>query len=248
MSGDQPADDRLWGRWVAANAWSELLGLGGSAALAIVLLGSDGSGAVAIVVSAGLLVVLGTLLEGGLVGMAQWLVLRRARARLRATAWVGATAAGACVAWTLGMIPSTVMALRDGAGEAAPPDLGGAAMIGLAFLMGLAVGPVLGFFQWLALRRHVARAGLWIPANAAAWALGMAIIFAGAGALPARAAATTIAAVMALTFLVAGAAVGAVHGLVLIHLLRAEPRGSRPHTPGEGSASPARPDAATVTQ
>jgi hypothetical protein len=241
MSADRPVKAGIWQRWVVANAWSELVGLGGSAAFAFVLLGSAGSGASAIMMSAVGVVLLGTMLEGGLVGLAQWLVLRRALDRLRASLWIGATAAGACVAWTLGMVPSTIMALQEGAGEAPPPDLGTATMIGLAFLMGLAVGPVLGFFQWLALRRHVRRAGIWIPANAVAWAFGMAIIFAGAGTLPEGATPISIAGVLALTFLVAGAAVGAVHGLVLIRLLGQplprDPRSSAGHERGPEPAS-----------
>jgi hypothetical protein len=39
----------------------------------------------------------------------------------------------------------------------------------LAAGMGLILGTILGVPQWLALRRHVPKAGWWVPANALAW-------------------------------------------------------------------------------
>jgi hypothetical protein len=91
-------------------------------------------------------------------------------------------------------------------------------MYGLAAAMGLALGPLLGWAQWLVLRRHVRGAGPWIWANAAAWAVGMPIVFLGAGNAPP---AGLVAVPFVLAVLAAaGAAVGAVHGAVLVRLVR----------------------------
>jgi hypothetical protein len=213
-------DWRIWRHWVVANGWGELVGLGGSAAVAFLVLGTaDDAGVLRVIGNAAFIVVVSTLLEGGVVGVAQWRVLTRVLPRLTRARWIYATALGALVAWTMGMVPSTIMSLQETTGAAGPPELGMAATIGLGFLMGLAAGPVLGFFQWRELRHHVARAIWWIPANALAWACGMAIIMAGSSAVPAGATAATVVAAVALTILAAGAAAGAIHGLVLIRLL-----------------------------
>jgi hypothetical protein len=54
---------------------------------------------------------------------------------------------------------STVLSSgADSGGGTAPTEPSNAAVIGLAFLMGLVLGPILGFAQWLALRRFVGRA------------------------------------------------------------------------------------------
>ena len=122
------------------------------------------------------------------------------------------------MAWTLGMIPSTVMSLGSGSGgggaQAEPSEV---FVYGLAFLMGLALGPVLGFAQWLALRRHVRGAALWLPANALAWAFGMAVIFVGIGpALGGGGFGLGSVAILLFTLACAGAVVGAIHGLVVV--------------------------------
>jgi hypothetical protein len=91
----------------------------------------------------------------------------------------------------------------------------------LAACLGAVAGPMLAAFQWLSLRRVVpGKAWLWLPANAAAWAFGMPVIFLGAQANEFASSATTLAALVALAILIAGAVVGAVHGRVLLVLAR----------------------------
>ena len=187
MSGKRPSWD-LWLRWVLANCVGEAVGLGATALAGVGLVTTLGAqrGVVANLLLAGSAILAGTFLEGTVVGTAQWLVLRRPLPETRWRAWVLATAAGAFLAWTLGMIPSTLINVRTDAGTQTPVDEPSAAVIyGLAFLMGLLLGPVLGFAQWLVLRRHVRRASLWMPANALAWALGMVVVFVGVTSVPA---------------------------------------------------------------
>jgi hypothetical protein len=222
-------DVATWLRWVWANTWSELVGLGGSFALALLVLGPGGPATPAGVMGAAVaMIMVATLLEGVVVGVAQWRVLRRSLAGLTWRRWTGATALGALVAWTVGMVPATLMSLAEGSGEATPPEPGAAVVIALAFAMGLVLGPILAFFQWRVLRRHLPRAVWWIPANSAAWAFGMAVIFAAAGMLPEGASVLAMVGVLALTCLIAGAVVGAIHGVVLVWLL--ERAGAPPHT------------------
>ncbi len=86
--------------------------------------------------------------------------------------------------------------------------------------MGLVLGPVLGTPQWAVLRRHLPRAGWWIAANAAAWALGMVVVFAGMNLMPEGASLLTVALIAVGATAAAGAAVGAVHGAALVRLMR----------------------------
>lgn len=211
----------LWRRWVGANALAETLGLGSTALLGLAL----ATTAPPLLFALGMIAA-GTLLEGVLVGALQWWVLRDPLPRLPARAWMGATTLGAGVAWTLGMIPSTLLAgaVDPGANAAVPSDL---QMYLLAALMGLVLGPILGAPQWWVLRRHVARAVWWIPANALAWAAGMVIVFAGVGMVPEEEPGLAIVLLVLATLAVAGAVVGAIHGAVLVRLL---PRNGRVRT------------------
>jgi hypothetical protein len=110
------------------------------------LLPGEGTGVLATLVLAAIAVLAGTLIEGTVVGTAQWLVLRRRLPEMRWSTWALATGAGALLAWILGMVPSTVLSLRaPGGREAASAEPSGMVIFGLAFLMGLVLGPVLGF-------------------------------------------------------------------------------------------------------
>jgi hypothetical protein len=215
----------LYVRWVLANGWSEAVGLGGTALVAgtLALAAPDPSSTLLTVLGAVAVVAAGAGLEGALVGYAQARVLEHRLPGLRRRAWIAATAQGAGAAWALGMIPSTLMALMadPGArGGESPAMFEGASQYFMAAAMGLVLGPILGAPQWWELRRHVRRAGWWVPANAAAWAVGMPLVFLGAGAafeasMPLLAVAFAVG-----SLALAGLAVGAIHGLVLVALLR----------------------------
>jgi hypothetical protein len=214
---------RLWRWWVLANTIGEVIGIGAATAIGVALarIIETTMGAFAGLAMAGVMIAVGTF-EGVVVGVAQWLVLRRPIPNMSRRAWLFATAIGAFVAWTLGMIPSTVMSMSSAPSASSPPfeEMSGVVMWGLAAVMGLGLGPILGIPQWLVLRRYVQKAGWWIPANAGAWALGMPIIFIGAGLVPADGFSAAVVVIGLATGAAAGAVVGAVHGLALIWLLR----------------------------
>lgn len=154
-----------------------------------------------------------------IVGYAQARALAPRLPALLSHRWIIATAVGAGAAWTLGMIPSTAMALAGPSAGGPPPWLGGPMQYILAAGMGVVLGPLLGIPQAIVLRPHVSRACRWILANALAWALGMPIVFLGAGTVPAGASVALLSAIVGLTCLTAGLVVGAVHGLVLVRLV-----------------------------
>jgi hypothetical protein len=208
----------FWGRWVVANALAEMIGLGASLLLwGIFIFGLEGRIGP---ILAALIVVLGsTLIEGSAVGLAQWSVLRERLPTLTWQRWLVATAIGACVAWTLGMVPSTAISMQTVATAEPPPELSDLLMYSLAAGMGFVLGAILAAPQWWVLRRHLPRAGWWVPANMVAWAVGMPAIFLGMSLAPA--ADVTVGFVLTLLGIlaVAGALVGAVHGVVLVWLL-----------------------------
>ena len=209
-------DSRLYTRWVGANTLAELAGLGATGALIALL--APRLETVSAIALAGLMVVSGILLEGVVVGALQWWALKDALPGLKARTWLGFTALGAGIAWTLGVVPSTLLNVEAEAGaEWAEPST--ALVLGLAALMGLALGPVLATPQWVVLRKHVAKAAWWIPANALAWAFGMVIIFSGTDAMMASALPFTRVVIGLGTLTLTGAVVGAVHGLALVWLV-----------------------------
>lgn len=93
------------------------------------------------------------IIAGAVVGAAQWLVLRQA---LPISAlWIPATAVGLSAGLALGV---AVLGTKT---------------VGLALLLRAAVtGIVLGVFQWVLLRQHLALAGWWVPAIAIGWTAG----------------------------------------------------------------------------
>jgi len=215
---------RFYRRWIVANGWSEAVGLGSTFVLgrvaAPVFEGLSGVGP--ILLTAALAIVLGVLLEGWLVGAAQAAVLRGRLPRLTSRAWTLATMLGAGLAWAIGMIPSTAMALlATPAGDGPPPAEPGPLIVyPAAVALGAVTGPILGVAQWTVLNRHVPRAGRWLWANAAAWALGMPVIFLGMDCVPWSQGLIEVAAAVYLVCGIAGLVVGAVHGRVLDALTR----------------------------
>lgn len=212
--------NRFWQRWVVANALGELVGLGTVAAVGLLLFQHAGEPAnlEQALLFAAAFVLLGAF-EGTVIGLAQRQVLRTLLPSVRG--WVLATLVGAMVAWAVGMVPTTVAALmQQGTTPTATPSEPPLIMVLLlASCLGAVAGPMLAAFQWLSLRNVVpTKAWLWLPANAAAWALGMPVIFLGAEANELTSSTTAIAALVALAIFIAGAVVGAVHGRVLLGL------------------------------
>jgi hypothetical protein len=107
--------------------------------------------------------------EGLAVGFAQALVLERVLADLSRREWMVATAWGAVLAYALAAIWNLMLNVTNGVFTVAVIIAG--IFIGIAFLLAM------GTTQWLVLRKHVPRAGWWIPANALAWPAGVAMPF-----------------------------------------------------------------------
>lgn len=197
-------------RFAIANGVAELVGLGAVGALVGWLVGALGPEHPAF----GASVIAAGALEGAIVGAVQSGLVRERLPGIRSAAWIAATIAGALVAWSLGMLPSSL--LGDGGGEAAPaPQIPPAVELLLAAVLGAVTGPVLGGFQAAALRRHTPRWPTWILANAIAWAAAMPIVFAAAGGMPAHGPDAAWIALALASLFAAGFVAGAIEGLFL---------------------------------
>ncbi|MEW6322905.1 MAG: hypothetical protein AB1635_17690 [Acidobacteriota bacterium] len=210
---------RLYPRWILANGAAECLGLGATLALGAWAaqrwpgIDETAGGVIGAALAA---IAAGTLLEGVLLGACQAWAIRSAYPAFPAGAWVRATAIGAALAWTAGMIPSTVMNVAgDAARGAAGSEPPLAVTLALAAAMGLVLGPFLGVPQGRVLRRFGGTVRRWVSANSLAWAAGMPVVFIGTALVDEASGAARIAAVVIASTLGAGLVVGAVHGRFL---------------------------------
>ena len=167
----------VWAAWVLANVAGEVVGFG-AAGTAMALAGGaveQATGPAALGVGV-LLVVLAGVVEGSAAGYAQWRVLRRVLPGLRAASWTAASVAGGTLAWGAGMAIGTTAADLLGPESVSPSAR---LMVSGGAVIGLVAGALLSVTQWLVLRRHALRAGWWVPAHAAGWAVGMVVAMAG---------------------------------------------------------------------
>ncbi len=104
--------------------------------------------------------------EGAILGWAQSRVLRVVIPGLDARPWIRATAAGAVVAWALGMIPST---FQDTLAHLPIGVLVAAGVVGAITML-----CSIGVAQARVLRRHVHGARGWVVANVLGWLAGLA--------------------------------------------------------------------------
>lgn len=202
---------RLWWRWTLATATGELLGFAVPAAVApLVVNALAGLPAAPRAVITIALIALAGVVEGTVLALAQWLVLRRPLRALTAREWVLPTALAAGIAYVLGMMPSTLADL----GSPMPVVMGAGVLLSPLLLVSI------GLAQWPALRRRLPRAGWWVAANALAWLAGLVMPFAGMALVPDGSPVIAFIIAGVLSGWLMGAAVGAITGLALVRLLR----------------------------
>lgn len=157
--------------------------------------------------------------EGALLGLGQFAGLRGTAGAVPARPWVAVTAVGAALAWTLGMLPSTLV---DAGVRVDITDPTAWLLVGLGGLVLLASIPVA---QWTALRGVLPRAWRWIPVNMGAWLAGLVFPFLPGPFVDAD----TSTALVAVLYVIAGVAMATtVATLTGLWLRRAlAPRGRR---------------------
>jgi len=202
----------VWRRWTVATTLGEFAafsvpGVAGALAWG---LGFPAAGLFGVMIAAG-------TAEGVVLGSAQWLALRGCLRGLRWRDWAWATALGGGAAWTLAMVPGAFWDQLDGVHPAVPLVALAPAGAGVLFSIGLA--------QWLVLRRFVERAGWWVPANAAAWSIGVTLVIAAMSPTNEDTPVAVAAAVSVTAELAMGVVVAGITGAALVWLLREGERG-----------------------
>jgi hypothetical protein len=139
-------------------------------------------------------------------------------------AWWFATLIGALVAYMMGYLPSTLMSIGEQAAQTQATAVEPAQWLVLLLAAGLGAvgGAVLSFAQWLTMRKKIACASLWIPANMLAWMVGMPLIFWGIDTAQRLGGLVWMILFMAVVLLLTGLVVGAIHGAFLVRLTEHE--------------------------
>jgi hypothetical protein len=208
---------RLWRRWVLANSAGELIGLELTFAIWSGLFAalSQAPGLGPALLSAALMTATGAS-EEATVGLAQWFALSGGIAGITRSTWMTAALISGVLALGAGSIPMTLASLSTDAATVPvqePPQL---LVLAMASGISLVAGAVLSAAQWVVPRKCVSRAWRWVPANGLAWAIGMPLIFAAIDLAQLASLPGVTVIVMALAIPLAGASVGAIHGVVLV--------------------------------
>jgi hypothetical protein len=200
--------------WTLAFVVGELVGFA-PPALVGAWLGAAEAGDIALV--AGL--TLAGVAEGAAIGSAQAFVLRRHRSGIPTGPWIGATAAGAAIAWFAGMGGAAVM------GAGAPTWT--LVLLVPAWITGLAA---MGFLQWRVMRSAVPRSGRWVVVSSAAWLAGVLIPVAAISLVPDGWPVAGQVVIAILSAVLMGLVVGALTGLTMARLLRRAQGAAGPQT------------------
>jgi hypothetical protein len=204
----------IWSRWTVITSVGEFIGFSVPAivgAVSTAALGNVNNPAANLTMAA-TMILAGTC-EGAILGLAQWLALRRYLPKLSQRAWVLATMAGAAVAWAIGMLPS---ALDDLTSLPLIILIGGGLVLGPTLLCAIGVA------QYLVLCRLLPHVGWWIPASALAWLLGLMVVFVGMALIPDNASVPFIILIASLAGFGMGAVAAGVSGVALVRLLPSE--------------------------
>lgn len=148
--------------------------------------------------------------HGLAVGVGEQIVLHKRIARID-YGWTAATTLSAALAWT-----GCLLVNLEGANQGVSPD----GWIARVVAGGLVFGGLIGFAQWIVLRRVLTHSGTWIAANALAWLAGSAVVIFGIKLADSAGAPLAVTALLIVTVLLSSAAAGTITGLTLLRLLR----------------------------
>ncbi|MCB0582224.1 MAG: hypothetical protein KDD10_23295 [Phaeodactylibacter sp.] len=161
--------------WIFSDALGIFLGIavaGGILSLESQLLGQPGTPGGKI---EGLgLALVGGLIAGTILAWFQWRMLKRRYPALSWNVWWGNTVIAFIAAWILAILPSFSYHAESATQQSVPPfGIPVYTLVYGSILFGAVMGAIIGFAQWLELKKHREDAGEWIGMNVFGWSLGV---------------------------------------------------------------------------
>lgn len=176
--------DRYLKRWILACASGEFIGIVLAVSIAVAVnrwLGEPGTPGekfhmLLLMLSAG-------ALEGFILGIFQWRILREKFSLMPAWQWIGSTVAVAMLGWLMGMIPVLYFMGQNAQPGVTYEEPALILVIVGALALGMIFGAIFGIVQWLVFQRYAKDSVQWVTGNSLGWGIVMVLIFL-AGALP----------------------------------------------------------------
>jgi MFS family permease len=162
--------------WIFFCAIGEFLGIGFAAAVAVAWNVFSGDQSSMPWLLSGLIVMMfAGWVEGMCLSFFQGLYLKKNLPGLDIRKWRRNTVFIAVSGWFLGSLPSLFISASQPQASSAGPPLW--IMVLLVILMGIVLGGLFGFAQYLVLKTHFKHPRFWISAHMSGWILGLGFIF-----------------------------------------------------------------------
>ena len=212
---------KYWWKWTINCGIGELIGITAAAMIAVTVNQFLGKPETAGDKLLGLIIMLfAGLIEGFILGTLQWKVLKIKFNKIPYSKWVGFTILVAMIGWLIGTIASLFLIEIEQIPDEALVEPTITQTILYATGLGLLLGAMFGYFQWLVFRQYALKTFKWIWANALGWAMAMAVIFYFA-ALPQPSTPTsTVLLYGGIGGVLAGLAVGGITGIFLNQIVK----------------------------
>ena len=214
-------DIKYWWKWTLNCGIGELIGIAAAAMIAIIVHQFLGEPETTVDKLLGLFIMLfAGLIEGFILGTLQWKVLKVKFKDIPYNKWVGFTILVAMIGWFIGTVSSLFLIQIEEIPDTALVESTIYQTLLYATGLGLLLGALFGYFQWLVFRQYALHTLKWIWANALGWAIAMAIIFYFA-TLPTSSTPTpTVLLYGGIGGVLAGLSVGAITGVFLNQIIK----------------------------
>ena len=212
---------KYWWKWTLNCGIGELIGIAAAAMIAIAVTQFLGEPETVGDKILGIFIMLfAGLIEGFILGTLQWKVLKIKFPDIPYDKWSNMTILVAMMGWLIGT--TAVMVLMEI--EQIPDTALIVPTIGQTILyasgLGLVLGAIFGYFQWLVFRKYALHTFKWIWANAIGWAIAMVIIFYFSSLPNAGTPALMVLLYGVTGGVLAGLSVGAITGLFLNRIIK----------------------------
>lgn len=210
-----------WWKWTINCGIGELLGITAAAMMAFGITYYLGEPETTSDKLLGLFIMLfAGLIEGFILGTLQWKVLKMKFPDISYRKWTNVTILVAMIGWFIGTVSSLFLVeVEEISGGALAEPIASMTLIYASFL-GLFLGALFGYSQWLVFKQYALHTAKWIWANALGWAVAMTIIFFFATLPDSNTSTLVILGYGIIGGILAGLTVGAITGFFLNQIVK----------------------------